>query len=117
MPGHFLVRPVTDPTRDLDVFDGGAELDAAGCREIFAALNPAAPWHDEYLQPVDERLVLVRILANLAGAHRRSGDRAGLCWALTLRSELPEMSERERRELAVVPGARSAEHTSEIQSL
>src|SRR3546814_17988519 len=99
MPGHFLVRPVTDPTRYLDVFDGGAELDAAGCREIFATLNPAAPWHDEYLQPVDERLVLVRILANLAGAHRRSGDRAGLCWALTLRSELPALSERseERR--------------------
>src|SRR3546814_13998979 len=100
MPGHFLVRPVTDPTRYLDVFDGGAELAAAGCRAIFAALNPAAPWHDEYLQPVDERLALLRILANLARAHRRAADRAGRCWPRTLRSEPPPMRESERRGLA-----------------
>lgn len=105
MPGHFLVRSRDEPQRYLDVFDGGRDLDRAGCRRIFEALHEGAAWDDSYLEPVTPQMVLVRILANLAGAHRRSGDRSGLCWALTLRMALPGASDRERRELAVVLGA------------
>jgi hypothetical protein len=48
---------------------------------------------------------LVRVLTNLAGAHRRAGDREGLCWALQLRDRLPGMTGTEHRELGLVLGA------------
>lgn len=105
MPGHFVVRPAGEDDRFLDVFERGATLDAAGCRAVFEALHPGSRWDDAFLTPVPSRLILVRILANLAGAHRRSGDRHGLCWALGLRMHLPGATDRERRELAVLLGA------------
>lgn len=105
MPGHFLVRPADDPQRFVDVFEGGTQLDVAGCRRLFDSLHPAAAWDDGFLRPAASRPILVRILANLAGAHRRSGDRSALCWALGLRMHLPGASDRERRELAVLLGA------------
>ena len=105
MPGHFLVRDAADPDRFLDVFDGGSPLDPAGCRRLFEALHPGGRWDDAFLRPSPSRLVLVRILANLAGAQRRSGDRRGLCSTLALRMHLPGATDRERRELAVVLGA------------
>jgi regulator of sirC expression with transglutaminase-like and TPR domain len=105
MPGHFLVRPAEDPLRFVDVFDGGTPLDVAGCRRVFESLHPGAAWDDGFLRPAASRLILIRILANLAGAHRRAGDRRGLCWALGLRMHLPGVTDAERRELAVLLGA------------
>jgi regulator of sirC expression with transglutaminase-like and TPR domain len=105
MPGHFLVRPADDPQRFVDVFEAGRQLDVAGCRRLFDSLNPGAAWDDGFLRPAASRPILVRILANLAGAHRRSGDRAALCWTLGLRMHLPGASDRDRRELAVLLGA------------
>ncbi len=105
MPGHFLVRPADDEARFLDVFDGGSELDRAGCRAVFERVNPGLAWDDRYLRPVDSRAILARILANLANAYRRSGDRRSLCAVLELRAHLPGSTERERRELAVLLGA------------
>ena len=32
MPGHFLVRPSSEPDLYVDVYDGGRELDLSGCR-------------------------------------------------------------------------------------
>lgn len=104
MPGHFLVRE-DEGDRYLDLFDGGTVLDAAGCRAIFARLHPGVAWQPSFLEPVGPRLILTRMLANLAGAYRRAGDRRGLCWALDLRLRLPGATDRDRRELAVVLGA------------
>jgi regulator of sirC expression with transglutaminase-like and TPR domain len=105
MPGHFLARPVDADDRFLDLFHGGAVLDRAGCRDIFARIHPDAPWDDAFLEPVGASAILVRMLANLANAYRRTGDRRGLCWALELRLLLPGASDRDRREAAVVLGA------------
>lgn len=105
MPGHFLVRAGDDPARFLDLFDGGTELDRTGCRAIFDRLHPGNPWLDQYLDPVGSVAIVARMLGNLAGAYRRSGDRSALIWALELRRLLPEASDRERRELAVLFGA------------
>lgn len=105
MPGHYLVRPVAEPERFLDVFDGGRSLDLAGCRAIFDVAAAGMPWDDRYLRPDAAWAIAARTLANLAGAHRRSGDRAGLCIALELRMELPNATEHERRELGVLLGA------------
>lgn len=105
MPGHFLVRSVTEPHRYLDGFDGGRELDEAGCRALFERVVSGMPWDDAYLQPSAPWAIAARVLANLAGAYRRAGDRRGLCWALDLRLKLPAATERERRELGVLLGA------------
>lgn len=105
MPGHFLARPVDDDDRFLDLFHAGAVLDRAGCQAIFARIHPDAPWDEGFLEPVGGRAILVRMLANLANAYRRTGDRHALCWALELRLLLPGASDRDRREAAVVLGA------------
>jgi hypothetical protein len=62
-------------------------------------------WDDAFLAPVAPPTILTRVLANLAGAYRRAGDRRGLCWVLSLRLELPDATSQERRELGVLLGA------------
>jgi regulator of sirC expression with transglutaminase-like and TPR domain len=105
MPGHFLVRSAVDDSRFLDLFHDGAELDREGCQEIFARLHVGAAWDDRFLEPVGPVAIVSRMLANLANAYRRVGDRQALCWAMDLRLRLPGASERDRRELAVLLGA------------
>lgn len=105
MPGHFLVRSASEPDRFLDGFDRGRELDASGCRELFDRVAPGVPWDDSYLHPTPAVAIVGRVLANLAGAYRRAGDRRALCWTLELRLALPEATEQERRELGVLLGA------------
>lgn len=105
MPGHFLVRPADDADRFLDVFAGGAELDRDGCRTTFSQIHPGQPWDDRYLAPVDGRAIVARILANLANSYRRSGDRRSLASVLELRAHVPGLTDRERRELALLLGS------------
>jgi regulator of sirC expression with transglutaminase-like and TPR domain len=105
MPGHFVVRSGTEPHRFLDPFDGGRELDASGCRAIFDRVAPGVPWDDRYLEPTSGMAIVARVLANLAGAYRRAGDRRSLCWTLQLRLVLPDATDQERRELGVLLGA------------
>jgi regulator of sirC expression with transglutaminase-like and TPR domain len=105
MPGHFLARSVSEPHRYLDAFDHGRELDAAGCRALFERSTPTIPWDDAHLLPSSSWAIVGRVLANLAAAHRRAGDRHALCWTLQLRLALPDATEQERRELGVQLGA------------
>ncbi len=105
MPGHFLVRSAAEPDRFLDAFDGGRELDRAGCRAIFERVAAGVPWDDRFLEPTPAVAIVGRVLANLAGAYRRAGDRKALCWTLQLRLTLPDATEQERRELGVLLGA------------
>ena len=105
MPGHFLVRAADDPRRFVDLFDGGVDLDPAGCRTIFERLRTGVPWDDRHLDPVDNLTIVARLLANLANAYRRSGDAKALAWVIDLRVRLPGASARDRRELAVLLGA------------
>ncbi len=105
MPGHFLVRPANDSSRFLDLFDGGTELDRAGCRAIFERIHEGERWDDRFLDPVGPVVMVTRVLANLANAYRRSGDRAALSWTLDLRLRLPGVTERDQREMALLLGA------------
>ena len=105
MPGHFLVREDDGSDRFLDVFDGGRVLDSDDCREVFERLHPRAPWDDAFLAPVGPPAIVARVLANLANAHRRAGDKDGLIAALDLRLRVPGSTSRDRRELAVLLGS------------
>jgi regulator of sirC expression with transglutaminase-like and TPR domain len=105
MPGHFLARSVAEPHRYLDAYDGGRELDEAGCRAVFERVSTGMPWEAAYLRPAAMWSIVARVLGNLAGAYRRAGDRRGLCWSLELRLLLPNATPQERRELGVLLGA------------
>jgi regulator of sirC expression with transglutaminase-like and TPR domain len=105
MPGHFLVRPADDPHRFYDLYGGGTTLDRTGARAIFDSLHGGAPWGEHLLDPVGSVAIVSRMLANLANAYRREGDRRALAWAVGLRLHLPGATERDRRELAVLLGA------------
>ncbi len=105
MPGHYLLQPVDEPDRYLDGFHDGAWLDEAGCRALFERTAEGMPWDRRYLRPDPPANLVARTLANLAGAYRRVGDRAALCWALELRLLLPGAPVRDRRELGLLLGA------------
>ena len=101
MPGHFLVRDKVDPTVFVDPFNGGRELDAAGCRALYHAMAGAeAPWDDAYLAPVDRVAILGRMLANLRAIYGRRGDIDALREVVRLRCALPDATAADRRELA-----------------
>lgn len=86
MPGHFLVRECGDDDGFLDPFHRGRRLDRAACAEIFRSLHPGVPFEDRYLDPVDGRAVLLRIVTNLVRTYTTRGPVASLAWALHLRA-------------------------------
>jgi regulator of sirC expression with transglutaminase-like and TPR domain len=105
MPGHFLVRDRVDPTVFVDPFHRGALLTTDDCRAVVERLHPGLAFADRFLDPVPPPAVLVRMLANLAGGYRRSGERRALTTVLELRSLLPAPSADELRELALLLAA------------
>jgi regulator of sirC expression with transglutaminase-like and TPR domain len=66
-PGHFLVRVGADADAPiLDPFDGGAEMDEAGCRALLARhLGEEVAFDPAMLQPCTSRQFLARMLNNL----------------------------------------------------
>ena len=90
MPGHFLVGDGPRPTRWLDAFDGGTWLDEAGAEARFTAVHgSAARFQRQFLQPTPDALVLARVLANLAGIYRSTGEANRLVRVLELRDVIP----------------------------
>lgn len=88
MPGHFLVRDCTDADRFLDPFRGGATLDREGCRAVFGALHPGQRFDEAYLEPIDSRAVLTRVVSNLVHTYSQRGPLASLAWSSHLRALL-----------------------------
>jgi regulator of sirC expression with transglutaminase-like and TPR domain len=86
MPGHFLVRDCADEDRFVDPFHGGRRLDRAACAEIFRSLHPGVEFEERYLDPVDGRAVVLRIVTNLVRTYTTRGPVASLAWALHLRA-------------------------------
>lgn len=105
MPGHFLLRPEDDDARFIDVYDGRARLDRADCRGIFERLHAGAAWNERFLDPVGPVAIVSRMLLNLASSYRRSGDRQALASVMDMRLLLPDATERDHRELALLLGA------------
>jgi regulator of sirC expression with transglutaminase-like and TPR domain len=89
MPGHFIVG--SGGEQFFDPFHAGVRLDRAGAIARFRDQHgPAVPFHDHYLAPISNRMVLLRILTNLSQSYqaRRS---AALRWVARLQLAFPEL--------------------------
>lgn len=93
MPAHFLVGDPTDPDWFADPFDGGTELDRTGCRALLERLTRGqVPWHESYLGPTPNRLVIARILNNLRNSFAQRPDPVRLALVMRLRQYVPELA-------------------------
>lgn len=120
MPGHFLLRDRVTPDVFVDPFAHGKVLDRAGCIARFHEVQGVdATFDDDYLEPVGNRSILARILANLRSIFLATGDRESLLWVLRLRSAIPGVPVEERGELASALAAvgRFGEAASEFDLL
>lgn len=82
-PGHFLVRcPAVGATPDLfiDPFNGGDVLDATECVARFQAVLKGRDFDPSFLDPVDTRHILVRMLHNLKKIYVEHGDDVRALW-------------------------------------
>jgi regulator of sirC expression with transglutaminase-like and TPR domain len=99
MPGHFVIGDPASPGSFCDPFHDGRMLDPPACRALHRhVVGPGAVWDDSFLDPVDHRSIVVRMLTNLKVAFRRRGDVAALRWVMALRAAFPELAAVERRE-------------------
>jgi regulator of sirC expression with transglutaminase-like and TPR domain len=106
MPGHFLVRAVSDDDTYIDAFEGGARLTLDDCARRHREVHGEGVAFDaRLLTPVGTWAVLARLLANLKSIAASRGDRSMLRWVLRLRIAVPGIPLAERRELASVLAA------------
>ncbi len=78
-PGHFLISLEGKGTKAvLDVFDGGAALDARALRALLKRIEgDAAELRPGILQPMSARAVLLRLQNNIKVRRLRAGDLRG----------------------------------------
>lgn len=105
MPGHFLMRDRVDPNVFIDPF-WRVQLDREGCQKLFRAVHGESARFDEgFLDPVDNRATIARILTNLRRSYATVGDRTGALWSQCLRVLVPGVSAQDRRDLAALLAA------------
>ena len=78
-PAHFLIA-LTAPAGPvvLDVFAGGAQLDAPALRAMLVRIQgPGAALHPDLLRPTGNRAILLRLANNLRTRRLAGGDLAG----------------------------------------
>ncbi|MDR3566399.1 MAG: transglutaminase-like domain-containing protein [Syntrophobacteraceae bacterium] len=76
LPGHFLVCVFGEDGRIfVDPFYRGIALDEKECRRRAAVQHEGAlVWNPRFLQPLDEKAIIVRLLRNLKGIYGSIGD-------------------------------------------
>jgi regulator of sirC expression with transglutaminase-like and TPR domain len=84
MPGHFLIRPAIGEMQIfVDPFNQGEVLFAEDCRERLAQLlGEPIELRPEFLEAVDARYFLLRMLTNLKAIYLQQGDLARLLAAI-----------------------------------
>ena len=91
MPMHFLVRAGDDPDRFADPFSGQA-VGADDAQRMLETLSQGQlRWDARYLEPVDPRAIVTRMLANLFAGYRRRGDPVRLALVAKMRAAIPEL--------------------------
>ena len=103
LPGHFLLRDRNDPEVFIDVFAGGALLDAQGCEELFHQITGGNKgFHPAFLAPVEHSSIMERMLGNLRAIYAQSKDYANLEWVLELRMMCPAVPADEAKQLGLI---------------
>ncbi len=106
MPGHFLLRSISDPDAYFDPYVRGMPLDVAGCEQRFRQVaGDAARLGPDDLRTVDSTELAGRMLANLHRIYLEATDRTNLAWVLRLRTLLPDSDPALHRQLAGVLSA------------
>ena len=89
MPGHFMVRDRVLDDVYVDPYHEGLELTRAQCEARFRSIHgPDALFDPRFLDPVDNRSIVGRVLNNLTASVRSRSPR-DLDWILDLRIGLP----------------------------
>lgn len=100
LPAHFLVRDLHDDDMFFDPFDHGRRLTRSEARALFDLVtNGQMRWRESYLEPVPDRLIIIRILNNLKGVLAARNDRVRLALVMALRSEIEELADAEANEI------------------
>ena len=86
LPGHFLLRDCAADGVFVDAFDRGRLIDRTECEAIFRRLHPDQPFEASFLEPIDSRAVVARVLTNLVRTYLQRGPVASLSWASHLRA-------------------------------
>ena len=103
LPGHFLLRDRSEPDVFIDVFAGGAMLDAQGCEDLFHQITGGDKgFHPAFLAPVDSSLILEWILGNLRAIYAQKQDHANLEWVLELRMMCPSVPVGEAKQFGLI---------------
>jgi len=68
-PGHFIVQ--LDGML-LDPFFGGREVTKDEC--VLRAQELSVVWHDEYLDPIDDRAIIARCIRNIISVYKKHND-------------------------------------------
>lgn len=105
LPGHFLARDGADDDLFVDPFHQQM-LDRAGVAKLFESVHgPRARFEARFLDPVDNRAIVTRMVTNLQRSYAARGDRAGALWAQCLRVLVPGTTVQDRRQLAAMLAA------------
>ena len=103
LPGHFMIRDRNEPGVFIDVFAGGALLDAGGCEELFHQTTGGDKgFHPAYLAAVDHSSIMERMLGNLRAIYAQKKDYANLEWVLKLRMMCPSVPAEEAKQLGII---------------
>lgn len=106
LPGHFLVRHEAVPPLLLDPFNGGHSLSLEDCEDLVKRVyGDKVSFQPSLLEPVDNRMILARMLNNLRANFQTKGDSASAAWVLRLRAGIPGALPRELGELATAQAA------------
>lgn len=73
MPGHFLARHAEEPELFVDVFNCGVLLSVEECKKRFVKVTHGSlDWDPNYLNPINNKQVMARILRNLKISYIRN---------------------------------------------
>lgn len=106
MPGHFLVRHPGEPRLCIDPYHGGVLRTEAECAELLKRVSASEHWDRRFLDPVDTRGVLARMLRNLTAIWMQRDDPASAEASLHLLVTLEPDQPAHRRDRGLIRYAR-----------
>ena len=88
----------------VDAFHSAHPLSSGGARGLYESMTGLSNFEDRFLDPIEPRAVLWRILNNLLSRYRRTEDLAGMRWVMKLRVAFPDAEAEAEREFARLMG-------------